>query len=142
MNNEALPVGCCFVLHSVGVGVRTPPPAHYPRDLKVIVEKPSASTVARGGLALVCGRDILTNEQINILSVRTRKRPLAGRYRALCVCMCAHVRGGSASRARVDLAMYCAVEGIQSTRDPYDICGRGHIVPFWYHERMTQRFDP
>ncbi|CAM9178752.1 unnamed protein product [Scytosiphon promiscuus] len=37
---------------------------------KVIVEKPSAAALASGDLALICGRDVLTNEQVNILSVR------------------------------------------------------------------------
>ncbi|CAM9679428.1 unnamed protein product [Pylaiella littoralis] len=42
--------------------------SYFDTNLKVIVEKPSAFTVAGGGLELVCGRDILTNEQINIVS--------------------------------------------------------------------------
>lgn len=40
------------------------------RNRKVIVEKPSTSALARGDLELLCGRDILSNEQVNIASVR------------------------------------------------------------------------
>lgn len=48
------------------------------RDRKVIVEKAPASARTKGDLALVCGRDILTNEQVNILSVSAREKRFAG----------------------------------------------------------------
>lgn len=44
----------------------------------MIVEKAPASALSKGDLALVCGRDILTNEQVNILSVSTRGKVLSG----------------------------------------------------------------
>lgn len=46
------------------------------RNRKVIVEKPSPSEMSGGDLELLCGRDILSNEQINALSVRTKSSPL------------------------------------------------------------------
>lgn len=37
----------------------------------MIVEKAPTPAPSKGGLKLVCGRNILTNEQVNILSVST-----------------------------------------------------------------------
>ncbi|CBN74769.1 hypothetical protein Esi_0041_0129 [Ectocarpus siliculosus] len=43
--------------------------SYFDTKRKVIVEKPSASAVASGDLKRISGRDILTNEQVNVVSV-------------------------------------------------------------------------
>ncbi|CAM9788194.1 unnamed protein product [Ascophyllum nodosum] len=43
--------------------------SYFDRNRKVIVEKPSPAELAGGHLELLCGRDILSNEQINMISV-------------------------------------------------------------------------
>ncbi|CAM9913702.1 unnamed protein product [Ectocarpus sp. 12 AP-2014] len=42
--------------------------SYFDTKRKVIVEKPSASAIAGGGLKRISGRDILTNEQVNLVS--------------------------------------------------------------------------
>ncbi|CAM9511862.1 unnamed protein product, partial [Ectocarpus sp. 8 AP-2014] len=43
--------------------------SYFDTKRKVIVEKPSASAIASGDLKRISGRDILTNEQVNVVSV-------------------------------------------------------------------------
>lgn len=44
------------------------------RNRKLIVEKPTAVVVAKEELELICGCDILSNEQVNVVSVRREAR--------------------------------------------------------------------
>ena len=48
------------------------PRARHNRNRQMIVGKPSSSAFANGDLLLVCGSNILSNEQVNVLSVRKR----------------------------------------------------------------------
>lgn len=59
------------------------------RNRKVVVEKAPASAVSKGDLTLVCGRAILTNEQVNILSVSVNRGRIGLRKVMRCrVCSC------------------------------------------------------
>ncbi|CAM9121070.1 unnamed protein product, partial [Sphacelaria rigidula] len=43
--------------------------SYFDRNRKLIVEKPTAVVVAKEELELICGCDILSNEQVNVVSV-------------------------------------------------------------------------